>query len=425
MMIRTASRRSFLRYGGATVIALPFLRARYAKAAGKIKRLVIYATPNGAVMQYGGTGGNQWFPGADGVYPKSIKPFESFKAKSIIMRGLDMKSALVSPVPRDHLPDFANLLTARQPTSDYRMTGPSIDQHIADKIGSQTAISSLVLGVQRSNTTNDVISSRGSNAGIAPQRSPTQAFDQVFKGVMGGDPLGLEKLRGARRTVVDAVHQDLKSIRCELGMEERAKFDLHVESVQELQKSLDFMGGGGGSCNPPAAPMTGNYQADTKAQLDIIVAALACDRTRVVTVVLANTTFTWLGQNTNSHTVAHNSPASTKISTLGPSEEWYGQQFAYLLNKLNAIDEGGSTMLDNSAVVWGHEQSEGGSHKRTDMPFALVGSCGGFFKGGQNFNFMGRAHNDFLISLANAMDVPTTTFGNPSFVKGPITELQA
>jgi hypothetical protein len=74
--------------------------------------------------------------------------------------------------------------------------------------------------------------------------------------------------------------------------------------------------------------------------------------------------------------------------------------------------------------VWIHEQSNGGSHDRNDMPFVLAGSCGGFFGTGRCIDFQGRPHNDLLVTLAHAMNVPLERFGDDNFT-GPIDDLLA
>jgi hypothetical protein len=80
-------------------------------------------------------------------------------------------------------------------------------------------------------------------------------------------------------------------------------------------------------------------------------------------------------------------------------------------------------MLDNTALLWIHEQQDGSNHNKKDMPYVLAGSCAGAFKTGRRLDFGGVAHNGLLLSLARAMDVPTTTFGDPDFSNGPLPGL--
>ena len=57
------------------------------------------------------------------------------------------------------------------------------------------------------------------------------------------------------------------------------------------------------------------------------------------------------------------------------------------------------------------------------MPYFLVGSAGGAFKTGRFLKFDGVSHNDLLVSLVRAYGGTATTFGNPSYCTGPLTNL--
>jgi hypothetical protein len=167
--------------------------------------------------------------------------------------------------------------------------------------------------------------------------------------------------------------------------------------------------------------------------MDVVTAALACDLTRVVVLQWSgggsNTVHSWAGVGSGHHDIAHNvggvnADEATRRGWLIKIEHWFAQQYAYLLGKLAAIPDGGGSLLDASAVLWFHEQSHGGRHDRKDMPYVLAGSCGGFFRTGRFVRWNGAHHNNLLVSLANAMDVPITTFGDPEFCTGALPELR-
>jgi len=137
----------------------------------------------------------------------------------------------------------------------------------------------------------------------------------------------------------------------------------------------------------------------------------------------------WVGVDFTHHGVSHGSEGvtadeNTRRGWLISIENWYAQQFKYLLDKLDAVPEGDGTMLDNTACVWIHEQSNGGNHNRNDMPFVLAGSCGGYFATGHCLDLQGRPHNDLLVTLARAMGVELDRFGDDNYT-GPISELLA
>jgi hypothetical protein len=101
------------------------------------------------------------------------------------------------------------------------------------------------------------------------------------------------------------------------------------------------------------------------------------------------------------------------------------QLFAGLIDKVKAVKEGGGTLLDNTAVLWVNHMGNGGAHSSTKLPWVLAGRCGGYFKTGQFVrNATGVATNGVLISLCNALGVPTETVQDPKY-GGELTALRA
>jgi hypothetical protein len=165
--------------------------------------------------------------------------------------------------------------------------------------------------------------------------------------------------------------------------------------------------------------------------MDLITAAFQCDVTRVATLQWGNSndqcTYSWLGVNTLGHDMAHNNnncdpSGEKKLKTY----RWYSEQFAYLLNKLsNATEADGSTMIDNTVVLWASEFSESNGHSADKLMWLLMGNAGGYFKQGQIIDFKGRSLNDLHTTLGNAFGLTDRTFGNPKYCEGPMTELLA
>jgi hypothetical protein len=355
------------------------------------------------------------------------------KAKLLVMRGINHESALKAPMPPNHEPDNSSMLIARQCAGGGpgQTGGISIDQEIANAIGTQTRFASLQLGALVGSYCG-IISSRGKGGGIQPDVSPYKAFARIFKDVTA-DPTELVRIRAERKSIMDALTAEIADLRCAVPGAERPKMDAHLDSIRELERSLDSAANGA-KCAPPmqGAPVdlaNANFPQILKLQMDVAVAALACDLTRVVTVQAANgatgNSFPWLNIGAGHHSIAHNEagPAATCTEWTVQIETWYAQQFAYLAGKLDAIDDGGGTLLDHSAVLWGHEQSNGGTHLRKDMPWVLAGSARGAFHVGRALDVGGKPHNGLMISLANAMGVPLTAFGDPDFSNGPLADL--
>ena len=431
--MKRITRRAMLGSLGLTTVALPFLRS-LPTSAGPLtfpKRLIVFATPNGTVMD------NFW-PGTSCAYGPILEPLTTLKSKLLVLRGLDYKSAAKEPVPKDHFPDNYNMLIARQPSGgpdDFGPGGISIDQHIAAQLGDQTKYASQHSGVQTGGYCG-VISSLGENAPVGPENDPFKVFERFFAD-FNKDPGELERIRTEKRSILDTLDGELSDLRCRLGTDDRSKLEMHLDSIRELEKQLDF----NTSLDACEVPTVGSlpdiyandsYPAVGKLQIDLLVAGMACDLTRIATLQWRHgngdpLTYTWLdGVPYTQHDIAHaNIPvtADEQAQMLTTIDRWYAEQFFYLVQKLDAIPEGEGTMLDNCAVLWTHEQSNGGSHQRTDHPYVLAGSCGGAFKTGRCIDFGGKSHSGLLSSLATAMGVDTDGFGDPDFSIGPLSEL--
>jgi hypothetical protein len=165
----------------------------------------------------------------------------------------------------------------------------------------------------------------------------------------------------------------------------------------------------------------------SRLQIDMMVMALACDLTRVSSMLWAragsNVRYTWLGLDTEHHSIAHDSttPARDQIAAINT---WHAGELAYLLDALKAVPEGDGTMLDNTLVVWGNELADGYSHAQQPIPLVLAGKAGGVLQTGRYIDYGESRHNRLLVSICNLMGLPeVTSFGTLDDGSGPLSDL--
>jgi hypothetical protein len=224
----------------------------------------------------------------------------------------------------------------------------------------------------------------------------------------------------------------------QLGTDDRAKLDRHVTSIRELEKQLLVPPSSPAtSCNGqmPVAPTVsltpydclqdlrpakcvGDFVSIGKAQMDILVLALACNLTKVATLQWSTAESTvvhsQLGITGEHHIMSHddvgNAAALTKVNI------WYAQQFNYLLDKLSGITDGdGMTLLDGSLIFWINELSTGTDHNRRDLAYVVAGKGNGAVRSGRSLTFTGQPHNQLFGSFLNLVGVPAKGFGDPRF----------
>ena len=165
-------------------------------------------------------------------------------------------------------------------------------------------------------------------------------------------------------------------------------------------------------------------------QMDMAVAALACNQTRILTFQWSYSEsehlFAFLGISGSHHVISHDfSQSGTNYEAYNKIQIWYQQQFAYLLQKMDAVKEGTGTLLDNSIVLWATEIGESTQHDLMMMPYVLAGSAGGKIRPGRLLDFSSnrRDNNQMLVSLGQAMGDTLTSFGDTSGATGPLPGL--
>lgn len=455
-------RRTFLRGAAGVSVALPLMSswgcspeqqraiektgsAQQRAGEGFPKRFLFIYTPNG----------NYTKPTAafDGYWSKLLP----LKNKINVVTGLDM-SVCNLPPGEPHQTGMA-MLTGRglnQGTfvgGDGSLagwaSGISLDQEIAKTVGVGTKRATLNLGVQSTNyggtEVRTVMSYLGSDVPVPNETNPWAVFDALFSDI-GSDPVAVAKRIARRKTVLDMVDKKFDAISKKVSAVDKAKLEQHLEAVREVESRLDSHGGIiGGDCQiPELSEQPGaldsylgdpsNFADIGKMQMDMLAMAFACDLTRVATLQWSASTnnrpYPWLVYNSSpilddEHGLGHQPDTSTEAwGKLAVIREWYLEQLMYLLNKLEAIPEGDGTMLDNTVVVLSSEITRGNTHSHMDQYFVMAGSGGGYLKTGQFLAYDGEhPHNDLLITILNAMGIEATTFGDPGYCSGPLSEL--
>jgi hypothetical protein len=276
------------------------------------------------------------------------------------------------------------------------------------------------------------------NAPRPPRLDPQDIFTTVFGNVTGGtgtDPNAAALMR--KRSILDFVGKKYDALKLKLGTEDRARLDQHLTQIRALEQRIVIPPPTTAICKQPTKVDTTGYSptsglnsaddgsikdttTDTKIPLvgqfmmDMMVMALACDKTGVVSLQWTDTeakhTFPWLNLSEHHHFYQHDGnfrPAEcTQIAT------WYSQMHLYLLQKMQQVDMGGHTLLDESLVFFGSELAEPQSHGKVNMPFLLAGGDGKTLRAGRWIKCGGVPHNKLLTKILNLYGDTRTAFGD-------------
>ncbi len=163
--------------------------------------------------------------------------------------------------------------------------------------------------------------------------------------------------------------------------------------------------------------------------IDLLVAALACGITRVGTIFIRHCRSD--GEEAGFHGNSHQSGPEAEARSL-EFNTWIGARVAELLQKMDGfVEADGTTLLDNSAVLWSNEISMFSSHYQLDMPTLVAGSAGGGLSTGDVIDYrqadatwtrggprLGRPYNQVLTTIMSALGLSPSEWelgGGPGF----------
>jgi uncharacterized protein DUF1552 len=437
------TRRHFLRAAGGAAVALPLLSSLRAGAAGETfpKRLVLMYTPNGVVP-------DAWYPlnranETSWELNAIHKPLAPFKDRLLFLSGVNLTVTNEGPGGL-HQKGIGGLFTGQQLQSGDLFVdgcgqragwanGISVDQEIAKTVAVGTPIKSLELGVRA--TENDVqgrIGYAGPGAPLPPMNDPSEVFQRLFSG-FGQNTDELSELRARRKSVLDTVQAQFKSVSARVSVADQQKLSAHLTLVRDLETRMSATSNGSKSCVVPAVPAALDPDSEDDMpiiaglHLDMLATAFACDLTRIasfqISTSLNHIRYPWLNSLGEGHALSHMGPSdSTAFQELVSRQTWHSQLLANFLTRLSEIPEGSGSVLDNTLVLWGNEVAQGNTHSHDNLPFLMAGG-GWHFRTGRALEYMNASHNDLLVSVLNAMGIPATSFGQADLCRGALPNL--
>ena len=428
--VQRASRRRFLG-GAASLVALPWLaslapRTASARVASP-KRFVAFYVPNGIRM-------DAWTPtgtGSEYALTPILSPLAPVKQKLLVLSGLANAPAHPDG-PGDHAAGTAGFLTCRHVVKTDGagiQNGISVDQVAARALGSATRIASLQYGVESGGGVGNCdsgyscayvrnISWASETQPLPKITAPEAAFESLFDGAdRKSSSAERARRRRDRSSVLDYVNAEARGLTRALSIGDRAKLDEYLTGVRELERRIQ-QGADGVSCAAPSEPpRTLRYPEHVKVMLDLTVLALKCDTTRVVTFMLGNGSSTrsyeFLGVHGGHHDISHHQNRIENLDKLQKIDTWEVLQLAYLLQQMDAIDEGDGTLLDHSAVFFSSEIEDGNTHAHYNLPVLVGGGLSGAIPTGTHLRTPYQAPlSGLFMTLLAGLGVPTARFGD-------------
>ena len=358
--------------------------------------------------------------------PASLTTLSALKSDILFMSGLaDIPSQKCVGIG-DHAMATGTILTGTPVLNGGVFdAGVSIDQLIAQKMPATTRFPSLQW-TSAEPTVCDVgncsciytqcISWADAKTPLAPISDPLAAYNQLFAGSDPGATAAQQAaVQSATKSVLDYVLQDGNALIRTLSTSDKSKMDEYFTSVRSLETSL--FAPPSANCNPGSAPMAGvDYQTSVKAFCDMMVMALQCNLTHVISYMIefdiSYRSHPWVNAPLGHHAITHTG-GDAALAQLNAVEGWEASQLAYLATQLKAAtDANGQSLLDNSTILATASMGLGGAHDHGHIAPMLIGNLGGKFKTGQHVDFANnQPYNNMLVSLQQAYGIQSSTFG--------------
>ncbi len=444
---RHLPRRTFLRGLGAA-IALPCLdamRPALALAAAKPPtRMAFLYFPNGVQP-------DSWFPQLEGdiaLLPEQLsrvlEPLIPYRNDIIVLGGLTNDGGRAKgDGPGDHGRAGAAYLTGMHPKKTFGkeiQAGVSIDQIVANAIGSQTRFPSLQLscedGIQGGNCDNgyscaysNSISWRTPSTPNPPEIRPRAVFERLF----GNPELDLDPVRRARmqrysRSVLDSVMEDTRRLQGALGPSDRRKIDEYLYAIREIEGRIQKTEQANTprvkpTLEVPSSSVPEHYTEHSRLIFDLMTAAFQTDSTRVITFQMAieqsNRAYREINISDSHHGLTHHGGDKEKIEKCIKINRYEVEQFAYWIGKLKATQDGDGTLFDHIMVTYG--SGLGRDHDHDNLPTILTGRGNGLFHLGRRIKCPAETPLANLhLTMAQQMGVQAESFADST---GKLREL--
>ena len=432
------NRRTCLKGVGVT-LALPFMdslgRAAASSQTKPPVRMAFMYMPHGVIM-------DQFWPESPEAFLKSpppiVKSLTPVLDQCLMMKGIS--GVPISPFNgAPHALELSTWLTARLPDASTRgqvNIAISADQIMANYVGAHTSLPSLELATMPQTHKENQEGLHEAYYSHCSYRSPTQPVPaeidprNVLNRLFGktGKAGQVTKANPLDRQMLDRVLVGARDLRRTLAKTDQQKLDEYLDSVRSVERriaaieerqqdaALEKAGVRTANRNATDSPPIevkipeGDKRSEyMQVMCDLTILAFQTDTTRVSTYIGSTpngVSYPELGFTNQHHSQTHYGKDQEKIRKVAAINEFNVSQFAYMVKKMHALNEGDGTLLDNCIMMWGSGLEDGNKHRRDNLPFIIAGKGGGSIKTGRFLPNTKGNQGDLLTTLLACAGVP-------------------
>lgn len=395
-------------------------------------RMAFMSIPNGVQQKH-------WFPSGEGhsyEFNSTMQPLQPLKDQLQVISGLNHEEATAgNDGGGDHARANATFLTgarARKTSGKDIRVGVSIDQAAAQALGQATRFPSLELSSDAVRNTGACdtgyacayqynLSWSAPSTPVTPEPNPRFVFERLFgTGEHGERAKNLSERLESQRSLLDFVLEDARDARKLLSGSDRRKLDEYFESVRSIEKRIASAERLGAAPDPDVDTPVGipqDFGAHMDVMYDLLALAFQTDSARIATLLLAhdgsNRSFPDLGITEGHHHLTHNQKDPELAAKVAKIDQYYMRHFARFLKVLSDTKESdGSSLLDNSMIVYGGAISDGNRHYHDNLPVILAGRGGGRIETGRHLQLEKTPMSNLFVTMLREFGVQTDRFGD-------------
>lgn len=375
----------------------------------------------------------EWWARGEGAQMelgKVLAPLQDLRSKMLFVRGLYNSEAQKGNI---HSSQTGNLLSGAPLASGGEIrSGTSVDQWVAQHYGRSTKVPSLVLGCEKSNPSvhknysmiySSHISWSSPTSPTPLEIYPALAFDRMFKdGASRGD-----------KSVLDAVLADASDLRRRISGQDQRKLDEYLDSVRDVEQRIEGAGKKGelqgwrptlDKPNIPRPPegIPQDIGEHMRLMADLVVLGFQTDTTRITTLKLNNDHSSLRFPNLGVDYMIHHLLSHSDTADWLKVNQFFVEQVAYIARKLDSIQEGSRTLLDNTLLMYCSSMMSG-NHNNDELPVIVLGGAGGRIQGGRVLNYREKPERQMCrlyLSMLDKVNLHLKEFGDG---KQPLDEI--
>jgi Protein of unknown function (DUF1552) len=434
---RALPRRTFLK-GVGTTLALPFLESMLpARGANAYASQILPTRFVGVFIPHGAAPG-WWIPksSAPGFeYPFIYEPLAPFRKQVVLTSGLWSQSSENPPgvTGADHFVAAAYLTGVKPKKTDGAdiHVGTSVDQTIAQTIGTGTLVPSLQLAVEDPGANasscgegysciyTNTISWESPTRPLPMEINPQTVFERMFGD--GSSPAVRLARRQREASILDSVTGSISSLMPEVPHADRMRLEQYLDDVREIERRLAIAAHASTQVPSSVAVPYGvpeAFEDHVQIQFDLLALAFRADITRVGTMLFArdltSRVYPKSGTTISFHLGSHHGEDPGQIAVYAKLNRYHVQMFGYLVQKLASTPEGDGTLLDHSLLLYGTNMGNSNQHVHYDVPHVLVGGASGRLKGDRHlaYDFKTVPTGNLLLSILDMFNVKADSFGD-------------